>query len=155
MFRRYDRRVFGLLMRRTRCAERAADLHQELFLRIHRFRDHSDPEQSFAPWFFGVARNVWNEDVRRRHRMPNEVHDVSGEGLPAADDLEGSAGDREVVGQLLATLGPSQQALVIGTTVEGFSDPDLAAELGRSAGSLKLAGSRALRRWRRLARERT
>jgi RNA polymerase sigma-70 factor (ECF subfamily) len=154
LFGRYDRRAFAFLLRRTRCAERAADLHQELFLRIHRFRHHFDPEQRFAPWFFSVARNVWHEELRRRHRLPNEVHDVSADCFPAADDPERSARDRELAGQLLSALGPSQQALVIGTTVEGFSYPELAGQVGRSADSLKQAGSRALRRLRRLARER-
>lgn len=154
LFRRYDRRAFAFLLRRTRCAERAADLHQELFLRIHRFRLHFDSEQRFAPWFFSVARNVWHEDLRRRHRLPNEVHDVAAACLPGPDDPEKSARDREFVGQLLGALRPSQQALVVGTAVEGLSYPELAGQVGRSADSLKQAGSRALRRLRRLARER-
>lgn len=154
LFGRYDRRAFAFLLRRTRCAERAADLHQELFLRIHRFRHHFDPAQQFAPWFFSVTRNVWHDDLRRRHRLPDAIHDVSVDCLPAADDPERSARDRELAGQLLSALGPSQQALVIGSTVEGLSYPELSGQMGRSADSLKQAGSRALRRLRRLARER-
>jgi len=154
LFRRYDRRAFGFLLRRTRCPDRAADLHQELFLRIHRFRERFDPHQRFAPWFFEVARNVWHDDLRRRHRL-SELEESSVDDVPSADDPERSAGDRELAGQLLAALGPGQQALVVGTAVEGLSYPELSGQVGRSVGSLKQAGSRALRRLRRLARERS
>jgi RNA polymerase sigma-70 factor (ECF subfamily) len=154
LFRRYDRRAFGFLLRRTRCPDRAADLHQELFLRIHRFRDRYDPTQPFAPWFFEVAHNVWHDDLRRRHRL-GDREAASAEDVLAADDPERSVGERELAGQLLAALAPPQQAVILGTAVEGFSYPELAGRVGRSPASLKQAGARALRRLRRLARERS
>lgn len=152
LFRRYDRRAFRFLLARTRCPDRAADLHQELFLRLHRSRDRFDPARPFAPWFFEVARNVWNDDLRRRHRLPEvaDAADVASDG----DDPERRAGDRELAGQLLAALGPGQQTLVMRTAVEGLSYRELALSAGRSVDSVKQAGSRALRRLRRLARER-
>jgi RNA polymerase sigma-70 factor (ECF subfamily) len=154
LFRRYDRRAFGFLLRRTRCPDRAADLHQELFLRVHRFRIRFDPTQPFAPWFFEVARNVWHDDLRRRHRLRHEVDGARADDLPAGDDPERRVADRELTGRLLASLAPAQRALVVGTAVEGLSYPELAGQLGRSVVSLKQAGSRALRRLRRFARER-
>jgi len=154
LFRRYDRRAFGFLLRRTRCPDRAADLHQELFLRVHRFRDRFDPTQRFAPWFFEVARNVWNDDLRRRHRL-DEIEETSTDHLFASDDPERRTGERELAGQLLAALEPRQQALILRTAVEGLSYTELAGQVGRSAASLKQAGSRVLRRLRRLARERS
>lgn len=153
LFRRYDRRAFGFLLRRTRCPDRAADLHQELFLRIHRFREQFDPAQRFAPWFFEAARNVWHDDLRRRHRLPTELREAAAEHLPAGDDPERCAGDRELAGQLLGALGPREQALLVATTVGGLSYPEYAGHVGKSVGSLKQAGSRALRRLRRLARD--
>lgn len=153
LFRRYDRRAFGFLLRRTRCPDRAADLHQELFLRVHRFRDRFDGTQRFAPWFFEVARNVWHDELRRRHRRPDVAEEAAAELPSAAADPEQSAGNRELAGQLLAALAPGQQAVVVGTAVEGLSYPELAGRVGRSVGALKQAGSRAVRRLRRLAQE--
>lgn len=153
LFRRYDRRAFGFLLRRTRCPDRAADLHQELFLRIHRFRDRFDASQRFAPWFFEVARNVWHDDLRRRHRLRSELDEQRAEELPAGHDLERSVGDRELAEQLLAGLAPGARALLVAATVEGMSYRELSSQLGRSAASLKQTGSRALRRLRQLARE--
>lgn len=153
LFRRYDRRAFAFLLRRTRCPDRAADLHQELFLRVHRFRDCFDGTQPFAPWFFEIARNVWHDELRRRHRRPWVADDAPAELPGTGGDPEQSAGNRELVGQLLAALAPRQQAVVLGTAVEGLSYPELAGRVGRSVDSLKQAGSRAVRRLRRLARE--
>jgi RNA polymerase sigma-70 factor (ECF subfamily) len=154
LFRRYDRRAFGFLLRRTRCPERTADLHQELFLRIHRFRDRFDPKQPFAPWFFEVARNVWHDDLRRRHRLgPLPEERTITDGLAAIEDPERSAGDRELTERLLARLSPGQREVLLMTAVEGLSYPELAVRTGGSIASLKQVGSRALRRLRRLARE--
>lgn len=154
LFRRYDRRAFGFLLRRTRCPERAADLHQELFLRIHRFRDRFDPTQSFSPWFFEVARNVWKDDLRRRHRpdplrrATNTTDEVAAVGNP-----ERSTANREMARWLLSRLSTGQQTILLSTAVEGLSYPELAGRAGGSAASARQAGSRALRRLRRLARE--
>ena len=49
LFDRYDHRIFGFFIARARCPERAADLHQEVFLKLHRFRDRFDPARPFGP----------------------------------------------------------------------------------------------------------
>ncbi len=68
LFRRYERRAFAFFARRTRSADRAEDLYQELFLRIHRARHAYDPRRPFAPWLFQIAHHLLIDDKRRAFR---------------------------------------------------------------------------------------
>lgn len=146
LFDRWDRRMFGFFMRRARCPERSADLHQELFLRLHRFRDYFDPSKAFQPWVFSLARNVWHDDLRRRH-----LPDATGsETLEAADaSFESRVNAAHDAEQLLESLPAAHRDLLLATTVGGFTYAELAPRMGRSVGALKQIGSRALRRLRK------
>lgn len=66
LFARYERRAYAFFLQRVRSPERAADLFQELFLRIHRSRETFRPEGRFAPWLYRIARHVLVDDFRRR-----------------------------------------------------------------------------------------
>jgi RNA polymerase sigma factor (sigma-70 family) len=68
LFRRYEPRAYAFFLRRTGSPERARDLYQELFLRIHRARDRYDRGRPFAPWLFRIAQRLWIDDQRRAHR---------------------------------------------------------------------------------------
>jgi RNA polymerase sigma factor (sigma-70 family) len=147
LFERYDHRIFAFFMGRARCPDRAADLHQEVFLRLHRFRDRFDPARPFGPWIFALARNVWHDELRRRHGLV-EI-DARGE-LEAVDEsFESQMLSRDHARQLLDTLAPRERELVLATAIAGFTYTELAAPLQRSMDSLKQAGSRALRKLRR------
>jgi len=58
LFRRYEPRAYASFLKRTASPERAQDLYQELFLRIHRARDRYDAERPFAPWLFQIAQST-------------------------------------------------------------------------------------------------
>ena len=58
LFRRYRRQVFEFFRRRTQSPERAADLTQELFLRVHSARATFRSDRPFQPWFFRIARHL-------------------------------------------------------------------------------------------------
>jgi RNA polymerase sigma-70 factor (ECF subfamily) len=147
LFGRYDSRVFAFFLARTRCPDRAADLHQELFLRLHRSRDHFDPTRPLAPWIFALARNVWHDDLRRSHGFVSS-------GCEAIDDQAADRGfesrliARQEMSRLLDALTPADRALVVDTAVVGFTYGELASPGRRSMAALKQAGARALRRLR-------
>lgn len=147
LFRRYEPRAYAYFIKRTRSSERAQDLYQELFLRIHRARDSYDPARAFTPWFFQIARRLWVDDQRRAYRS----HEVPiGEREPAANRSGSGDGvaDREEVAQLLSALSPEERYVLVAAKVEGIAYPELAARLGKSADAIKQMASRAMRRIR-------
>lgn len=152
LFRRYEQRVYRFFRRRTSSDERAADLYQELFLRLHRFRDRFDPERPFAPWLFQIARRVLADDYRRALARPEQPLDDAVEPMQAPG-AERQAADRQLAGRLLGSLPADQAGVVVAAKVEGVEYAALAGQLGRSVDAVRQTASRALRRLRALAAE--
>ncbi len=147
LFRRYEPRVYGFFFKRACSRERAEDLYQELFLRVHRARDSYDPERAFAPWVFQIAHRLLVDDSRRAYRS----HEISiGERDPrvlgASHDDE--LGDREQLAQILAALSAEERYVLVSAKAEGIGYPELASQLGKSADAVKKMASRAMQRLR-------
>jgi RNA polymerase sigma-70 factor (ECF subfamily) len=146
LFRRYEPRAYAYFFRRTGSRERAQDLYQELFLRIHRARDRYDAERPFAPWLFQIAHRLLVDDARRAHRS----HEVPLAREPRAEaaDGEGRLRQRELLGEALAGLSREERHILVSTKLEGVAYAELAAQLGKSAAAVRKVASRALQRLR-------
>lgn len=73
LFGRYERRLYGFLVRRTGDREAAAELFQDTFLKVYRARDSWDPRRPVKPWLFGIAANTATDQIRRKVRRPEAV----------------------------------------------------------------------------------
>lgn len=145
LYRRYERRVFGFFLQRTRSQDRAAELFQEAFLRLHRFRDTYDPDRPFSSWLFQIARNVLNDDFRRMLRM-REVS-LSDHPEPSRSlGIEETAGLRQELALVFRDMSIEQAQIVVAAKVGGVPYATLAADLGRSVASVRQIASRTLRR---------
>lgn len=146
LFQRYEGRAYRYFIRRSRSVDRARDLYQELFLRLHRFRRRFDPSQEFAPWFFQIARRVWLDELRRLHREPrsdeppSELADepVAERWLMARQELE----------DLLTVLPLAHARVAVATKLGGAGYAELSRGLGKSEAALKQIGARALQKLR-------
>jgi RNA polymerase sigma-70 factor (ECF subfamily) len=147
LFRRYEGRAYGFFVARTRSPDRARDLYQELFLRIHRARASYDASRPFAPWFFQIAHRLLVDDGRRAHRsreIPLEDRDLRAE----RPEGEAQLGDRERVGEILGALSPEERYVLVSSKVEGRGYPEIAIQLGKSADAVKKLASRSMQRLR-------
>jgi RNA polymerase sigma-70 factor (ECF subfamily) len=147
LFGRYEPRAYGFFVRRTGSRERAQDLYQELFLRIHRARDRYDPNRPFTPWFFQIANRLLVDDHRRAFRS-HEVPLEDREARSAREGSEAVVANREQLAQLLDELSPDERYVVLSAKVEGIGYPELAEHLGKSVDAVKKMASRALQRLR-------
>jgi RNA polymerase sigma-70 factor (ECF subfamily) len=147
LFRRYEARAYAFFVARTRSPERARDLYQELFLRIHRARASYDGSRPFTPWLFQIARHLLVDDVRRAHRfreVPFEEHERRAD-RPGSDVR---LSDREQVAGVLGALSPEERYVLVSSKVEGMGYPEIAIQLGKSVDAVKKLASRALQRLR-------
>src|SRR5436190_166256 len=105
LYQRYVARVYRFLRVRCRSADEAADLTQQVFLKmaqaLPRYRERGAP---FAAWLFRLARNTAIDHARRqRGTVPWDSLTQAA----APDDVEAWALDREMralVGALPARL---------------------------------------------------
>lgn len=147
LFCRYEGRAYAFFFSRTRSRERAQDLYQELFLRLHRSRDRFDPTRPFGPWFFQIAHRLVIDERRRvfwSREVPAESPDLAVEHRTS----EAQAADLEQARQLLDALSPEEEYVVLSNRLEGVGYAEIAARLGRSAIAVRKLASRATRRLR-------
>jgi RNA polymerase sigma-70 factor (ECF subfamily) len=149
LFARYHDRAYAFFLRRTGSTDLAADLYQELFLRLHRARGDYDPARPFAPWFFQIARNLLFDALRRSGRVRE---------VPIADELLGPGerepgsehriAESEQADELLGRLSDLERYVLVGAKVHGRGYAELAREVGRSVVAVKKLASRAMQRLR-------
>ncbi len=147
LFRRYEPRAYVFFLKRTGSPQRAEDLYQELFLRIHRARDRYDPTRPFTPWFFQIANRLLVDDHRRAFRC-REVSVEDRELRAEGPGSEQQVADREEIHQLLREFSPEERYVVLSAKVEGIGYPELAEHLGKSVDAVKKMASRAIQRLR-------
>lgn len=148
LFRRHEAKAFAFFSKRTHSPQRAQDLYQELFLRLHRSRTSYDPNRPFRPWFFQIATRLVVDDYRRAFRK----HETPmGEREMASSDVDSQhrLAHIEEVAQLLGELSPEERHVLVSAKVEGISYVELADDLGKSVSAVKKVASRAMQRLRR------
>ncbi|HNX49972.1 MAG TPA: RNA polymerase sigma factor [Thermoanaerobaculaceae bacterium] len=122
-------RLYGLALWRTGCPEDAAEVVQEVFVRMAEERERLAAVRDPRWWLLSVAHRLAVDVTRRRQRRPSEpIEDHPHLEAPASDRA------REVDGQraweLVAELSPKQREVIFLHHFEGMSH----AEIGRSLG---------------------
>jgi RNA polymerase sigma-70 factor (ECF subfamily) len=131
LFRDYYRPIFHFFRNRGFSPQEAEELAQETFLQAHKSWQSFRGESSSKTWLFGIAKNIWCNDLRAQGRLkrasaeevPLEVLEDEGslkvpttetEGLPSPlDDALAAERERSVrtaVGELPET---QRQALTL------------------------------------------
>ncbi len=76
----YDRHrglVFRTALAITGDADAAADLLQEVFLRLHRFASRIDSDRPLEPWLYRMTTNLSYTWVKRHNRLLRPLEDVA------------------------------------------------------------------------------
>ena len=146
--------VFALAARSVANRERAEDLAQEVFLRVHRGLPYFRGEAKLSTWIYRIAANLVAQE------RP-DLATVSIDALPEGDDtprLQPGAEDpafgdlvlRDRLDKAIRQLPVQYQVLVNGHYMKGLRYEDLAAALDIPLGTVKTHLHRAKRQLRRL-----
>lgn len=126
LYNTYKTPLYRYLLHLCRDPHRAEDLLADTFLRALRCLPAYRGEGSIKAWLFGLARNIWLEDLRRS-RPTLEYDDLLG--LYVDDRLAENADARrklERVRQLLTEKGPPASD-VVALRARGYSYAEIAA----------------------------
>jgi RNA polymerase sigma-70 factor (ECF subfamily) len=147
IYHRFDQMAYNLAFRLSGDAEVAADLTQEIFLRVFRhigqFRGHS----SLKTWIFRIAVNHCRSSLGRKHLLTQPFVDEPGEGgvlglnLPdpsrGPEDLAVAADESRRVAAGLARVPPKFREAVVLRDLEGLSYEEIAEVLGVRIGTVR------------------
>ncbi len=67
---RYQTRLLNFVYRTIGDRERAEDLVQEVFVRVHRHLHRFDQAKKFSTWIYTIASNLAKNELRNRSRNP-------------------------------------------------------------------------------------
>jgi RNA polymerase sigma-70 factor (ECF subfamily) len=157
LVRRYQDRVFGMLVRLTGSENEAEDLAQETFLKAYRALGSFRRGSKFYTWLFRIAVNTGysrGRQIVRRQRVEGVSLDAPVAGNEGAEDattwggrLAGASQSpaermdqdfvRERVQEGLAQLDPEYRAVILLRDMEGLDYEQIAEALSISRAAVK------------------
>jgi len=145
LFRRYQREVFGWIMRIVRDPAAAEELTIETFWRIYRAHARFDPRRSFSAWARRIATNAALDHLKRPPAEVELAHDPPDAAASAADV---KLATRQAVEQAFVELSPKLRVAATLALIEEQSYGEIAEALGISQSAVKLRVFRAARQLR-------
>src|SRR4051812_28339031 len=136
-----------MALARLRNPDLARDVTQETLvavLKAARSGDIRDPARLPA-FVLGVARNIMNNDLRRRRRFPEVEMDDVAQNLTVTDDPSLTQ-RREILVRALQALKPPDRQVLLLTLVDGLKPADIAAREGVAPEVIRTRKTRALKR---------
>ena len=145
LYARTSQRVFAFQMVMTGDRNRAEDLCQTTFLKLHRAREGYIEGSPVIPWLMAIARNVFLDDARKRTRA--RVRITSTGDVPDVVDPKSAqpppSGLKDAIDRAVDALSPLQREAFVLTKHSGLSPRDAARVLGTSETAVKLRVHRA------------
>lgn len=77
LYDRHQRMVFRTALAITGDPEAAADLLQDVFLRLYRFARHIDPQRPLEPWLYRMTANLAYTWLKRHNRWTRSLEDLA------------------------------------------------------------------------------
>ena len=151
LVRRYERPLFGLLIRLTGRPADAADLFQETFLRVMQHADSFAGESRFKTWLYSVAINVSRMHRRGALRHPAEPLDAAPPPAVRDPGPDGGAERSEIgarVAEAVERLPEAQREVLVMKVYDDMNYREIAAALGRPVSTVKSQMRLALERLR-------
>jgi RNA polymerase sigma-70 factor (ECF subfamily) len=139
LYRRYEVRLFGFLLRMVHNHHDAEDLFHEAFLSVLRSRQVTLDRASFATWLYRIARNVALNHLRAQRRRSAAY--ASHDSLPVpdgavADEALAQSESAQQLGRAVDALPPTL-AEIYRLRTSGLSYEEMAARLQLPVGTVK------------------
>jgi RNA polymerase sigma-70 factor (ECF subfamily) len=145
LLRRYKNPVYCFVYRITNNAAEAEDIAQEVFLKLHQFRQRYAPEGKFSTWLFTIAHNLCISNIRkkkwlvfwpRRKDNPDELVDYESPD-PSPCDVAGKDEISDMVRRCIQSLPFLQKEALILREYEQLGYQEIAKILHKPQGTIK------------------
>lgn len=97
VYREHSAAVYRFLLAKTGSASTAEELTQETFYQAVKNIDRFDGSSKITTWLFGIAKNVWMNEYRRRQKTPSPLPETEPIPTPSAEDTVLSKMGREEI----------------------------------------------------------
>ena len=160
LFDRHRQMVYRTALAITNDPETAADLLQDVFLRMHRFAHRIDPLRPLKPWLYRMTVNLAYSWIKRRKRWIRCLNEMA-EWLsrakdPTPDHIAELDEDRQLIQRAIAALPITQRVVVVLHYIGELSLKEISEILEIPVGTVKSRlhyGRRSLKKQLGLHRE--
>jgi RNA polymerase sigma-70 factor, ECF subfamily len=146
IYTRYKRPIQRYVSARIRDPQVCDEVTQEIFLKVHRFRDSYQGEYAFSTWLWTIARNTIADHLRKRTDAKRDYEYEMDE----APSLEAGAAElselkdqRRMLFKVARALTRAQRRVLWFRIVRQLSFPEIANRLGLSVAAVKNLAHRA------------
>lgn len=153
---RYQSRLLNFIYRTVGDRERAEDLVQEVFIRVHRHLARFDQSKKFSTWVYTIASNLAKNELRNRSRNPLVLFQAMTQGWEdeerplefednsyRPDDLYRKRHIRSLVENTVAQLPEHHRQVFVLRELEGKSYEEIAEITRCNLGTVKSRLNRA------------
>jgi RNA polymerase sigma-70 factor (ECF subfamily) len=146
LFERYHKRIFNFLARMAMDRELAADLTQNVFLRMIKYRTSYREGARFQSWIYQVARNVFSDHYQTHKRKAKDFIDVEKMSDHLQDPEESAAAEEreKLLQRSMALLSEEQRELLVLTRFQHMKYEDVAAIMDTTVANIKVRVHRAI-----------
>lgn len=141
LYDRHRQRVYRTALAVTMDSEVAADILQEVFLRLHRYADKVDPARPLEPWLYRVTVNLAYSEMKRRRRWLRFLEEMKarlvGEHRPGPHKLIEQDEEMRRVREAVASLPLAQRVVVVLHYLNELSLQEIAQVLEVPEGTVK------------------
>ena len=161
LMKRYERRIFGYLLRSVRNYEDAEELTLEVFFKAYRALGAWEPKAKFSTWLYTIASNLSIDYHRAKSRKPVymlEDEEIIENRLIATDissNPEKNLEDKErgrLIREAVDELSAKQKTVFMLARYEGMQIKEVAETLGMAEGTVKIHLHRAIKKLQTLLR---
>lgn len=141
LFDRHRRLVYRTALAITNDEDTAADLLQDVFLRLNRFAIRVDPCRPLEPWLYRVTTNLAYTFMKRRKRWWSAIKDMADvlarESRPSSEKLAEKEEELLWVRKAIASLPLSHRVVIVLYYVNNQSIQEISEILEIPVGTVK------------------
>lgn len=146
LFKRYQVKVFNYFLRLTYDEQHSMDLSQNTFLRMLKYRNSFNIEQSFKCWLFGIARNVYLDSTKSKHSKTGSLDSISKQ--PSELNYAMSKFENEVLYNALDKLNKDERDIIVMSRFQNMKYSEIAEIQNLSVSAIKVKVHRAIKKLR-------
>lgn len=156
-FRRHRGRVYQYALNKVFRAELAAEISQEVFLKLHSKIHHYRTNSRALPWFFSIVHNTCIDHLRKRAPESSLQSEANVDGLSehmsssnshelvyVTDERDVSLAGKDNLTEAVERLPRDQRSVLEARVIDDKSFATLSLETGKSEVALRKTYSRAV-----------
>lgn len=152
LYERLSPKVYGYLKSKVHKTERANDIFQEVFVKIHKTKHLYKKDFPVLPWIFTITKNLMIDELRKSKNEKNHV-DVDEMELAAVETLSTHTQSVETLRPALNEIAPNQKLAIEMRYINEKSFDEIALALNTNAENVRQLISRGIKRIKEIVKE--